>query len=327
MLKMALARTAETSAFSQLLTALERVVPRAPDRLAVLTYHRVDWPGRFPHLTDGLISADPDAFERQMRYLAANYHVISMARLLERDAGGTPLPPRAVLLTFDDAYGDFAEHAWPSLQRYGLPATVFVPTAYPDNPEHAFWWDRLHVAVARAPDEKVLDTPVGRLSARTAAARTRAYKQLCNYVKTQPHHMAMAWLDQFCAALGVPPAPNRVLGWSTLQALHRDGVTLGAHTRTHPLLNRLPLREAQAEVIESMHDLARQVGTCPPILAFPGGGLSPEILLQLERLGVRLGFTTDAGTNRVGQTPPLQLRRINVTPHNTLGVLRARLLH
>ena len=35
-----------------------------------------------------------------------------------------------MLLTFDDAYRDFATNAWPTLKRYGLPATLFVPTAY-----------------------------------------------------------------------------------------------------------------------------------------------------------------------------------------------------
>jgi peptidoglycan/xylan/chitin deacetylase (PgdA/CDA1 family) len=39
-----------------------------------------------------------------------------------------PLPGRAVLLTFDDGYSDFAEHAWPLLERHGFPATVFVVT-------------------------------------------------------------------------------------------------------------------------------------------------------------------------------------------------------
>ena len=43
---------------------------------------------------------------------------------------GTPLPPQAVLITFDDGYRDNLKNAAPILQRYGYPAVVFVPVGY-----------------------------------------------------------------------------------------------------------------------------------------------------------------------------------------------------
>src|ERR671914_537157 len=94
-------------------------------------------------------------------------------RILPAREGRADLPPRAVLLTFDDAYDDFAEVAWPLLRHHGLPATLFVPTAYPDVPGRAFWWDRLHQAVAGARASSVA-TPVGRLPLSSAAERDAA---------------------------------------------------------------------------------------------------------------------------------------------------------
>src|SRR2546421_516354 len=124
----------QSTAFSTFLALLERIGDPRPNVLRVLTYHRVDEPGARPKLNPGLISATPEVFDQEMSYLAANYHVVSMPELLQAYRTGTPLPPRAVLVTFDDAYCDFAEHAWPTLKRYRLPATLFVPTAYPDQP-------------------------------------------------------------------------------------------------------------------------------------------------------------------------------------------------
>src|SRR5207244_1429016 len=104
----------------------ERCDSASPRVLRVLTYHRVD---------------QLQPFACQMEYLAARYHVVSVARVLTAFDGGSPLPPRAVLLSFDDAYRSFAVQAWPILRRHGFSAALFVPTAYPGSDAPRFWWD------------------------------------------------------------------------------------------------------------------------------------------------------------------------------------------
>lgn len=69
----------------------------------------------------------PAEFAAQMEYLAtAGYHPVTAAEL----TSGGPLPPRPVVLTFDDAYTDFYSAALPVLRAHGFPATLYVPTAY-----------------------------------------------------------------------------------------------------------------------------------------------------------------------------------------------------
>ena len=60
---------------------------------------------------------------------------------------GRRAPPNAVLVTFDDGYAD-VEAAVPLLRRSGVPATFFVPTAYPDA-GRLFWWDRVWITLRR----------------------------------------------------------------------------------------------------------------------------------------------------------------------------------
>jgi peptidoglycan/xylan/chitin deacetylase (PgdA/CDA1 family) len=88
-----------------------------------------------PSLNPRLISTTPDDFRRQVDYLASNYEVVSMAEVLEALQHRRRLSPRSVLITFDDAYSDFKDTAWPILRERHLSATVFVPTAYPDHHE------------------------------------------------------------------------------------------------------------------------------------------------------------------------------------------------
>ncbi len=114
-------------AFSALVRILELGDRRQRNLLWVLTYHRVDWPDARPDLYPGLIGATPPDFAAQMELVAERYQAVSLNQVVEayRDEGA-PLPPRSVLITFDDAYEDFQKHAWPVLRQHGLPAALFA---------------------------------------------------------------------------------------------------------------------------------------------------------------------------------------------------------
>ena len=193
--------------------------------------------------------ATPEVFDEQMRYLSKNYNLVTIKDILAalETRNRNDLPARAVAVTFDDGYFDFEEHAWPILKRYRIPVTLFVPTAYPDQPERTFWWDDLYHAIQNTSRKDDLNTPIGLLSL-SNASRSQTYKRLKKYIKTLKHAEAISTVKQLCSELGVQPTNNCILGWDSLRRLTREGVTLGAHTRTHPLMNRVTLEEAQDEV-------------------------------------------------------------------------------
>ncbi|HNT39947.1 MAG TPA: polysaccharide deacetylase family protein [Rubrivivax sp.] len=90
----------------------------------VLCYHRL---GR----TASRMSVPPASFEAQMAWLVHNgYRVVRLSDLGEFLAGRKALPPRSVVLTFDDGYASFHRFAFPVLKKYGLPATLFVYTDF-----------------------------------------------------------------------------------------------------------------------------------------------------------------------------------------------------
>ncbi|MFO7573144.1 MAG: polysaccharide deacetylase family protein [Gaiellaceae bacterium] len=96
--------------------------------LRVLMYHKVNdlWPNP---------TTVPTAlFDEQMLLLGElGYAPVSFDAVRDYYLDGVPLPPRAVLITFDDGYLDNLENAVPILRRYGYPAVVFVPIGYLDD--------------------------------------------------------------------------------------------------------------------------------------------------------------------------------------------------
>jgi len=325
MMTRVLAFAARAAALGGLLPVLDRADRWRPNLLRVLTYHRVARRADWPAVPSALISATPETFEQQLTWLADRYHVVSLQEVLHAQRTRAALPPRSVLITFDDGYRDFAELAWPILKRHRLPVTMFVPTGFPDQPERRFWWDRLHEAVQRATQAQV-DTPLGRLALTSATQRRPVLARLTRFVRCNAHDHAMAWIDRICTQLGSPWPDHGVLTWSELRRLSSEGVTLAAHTRTHPLLNRVSPARARAEVIESVEDLEREVGPVPPVFAYPGGAFNEEVVTMLRREGFSLAFTTGQGINDMRIADPLRLRRINVGHNTTRELLWTRLL-
>ncbi|MHC4415221.1 MAG: polysaccharide deacetylase family protein [Planctomycetota bacterium] len=306
-------RVVHCRAGDRLLRVLEEAESRRPNLLRVLTYHRV---------------TEPSAFEQQVEHLVSHYNVAPLSAVLDAVTRRRPLPARSVMITFDDGYREVGELAWPILRRLGAPAVLFVPTAYPDRPRQTFWWDRLEQALDDTPRRDELETPIGRLPLARAPDRARACSRLKRYLTTLHHDDARRRAEMICRVLDAPPGPvPDVLGWGDLRRLAREGLAIGAHSRTHPLLNRLPAAAARAEVLGGQEDLRRELGEALPVFCYPHGRWGPAVLDALREAGIAAAFTTRRGTNDLRTADPLQLRRINVSRAAGLPVLRARLIH
>jgi peptidoglycan/xylan/chitin deacetylase (PgdA/CDA1 family) len=295
--------------------------------LRVLTYHRVLEPPDVATTDPSLISATPAVFDRQMGYLAAHYRAVSAEEVLEAARTGRSLPERAVMVTFDDGCRDFGEIAWPILRRHGIPATVFVSTAFPDHPEREFWWDRIYRAAGSSARAALELSPLGVLPLDTPQRRRASVRALQNHLKAIPHAEAMRLAEWIIRELGgVEALPGEVLSWSALRGLVREGVTLCAHTRTHPALDQLTLDEARAEIRGSHEDLLREIGSSPPLFAYTFGAHSDGVMEVLREEGFELAVTCLDGHNEMPFRDPLRLRRTHITRRTTPFIFSLRLL-
>ncbi len=88
----------------------------------ILMYHSISH-------APGPTSIAPETFRGQMDTLdACGYHAISLSAFAAWHAGEAELPPGSVVITFDDGFADFAEHAFPQLQARNWTATIFLPS-------------------------------------------------------------------------------------------------------------------------------------------------------------------------------------------------------
>ncbi|MBC8353564.1 MAG: polysaccharide deacetylase family protein [Planctomycetes bacterium] len=305
---------ARTNIASRIVTHLEASADRRTNLLRVLTYHRIDWPDTSAHLYPNTLSSTPSEFRWQAEYLANRYCIVDIHAVIAAIRGEHELPPKALLITFDDAYQDFWEHAWPTLRALSLPAVLFVPTAFPSNRDAAFWWDRLHQAAIHA-------------DALATAADLRRFRALVSHVKALPHSDALTLVDEYCRDRE-SRAENKspVMTWEQLRQLTKEGLDLAAHTCTHPLMTRISVEEAVHEATQSRKELCLQTHADLPVFAYPGGAYSQSLLQPLDNAGFEVAFTTRRGLNDLRTASPLLLDRINVSVATPRTAVRAQLL-
>src|SRR6185503_13397228 len=117
------------------LVLLLQMAAAAADTFIVLCYHEVrddvrDYPDPY--------AVDADALVRQFAWLKGNgYQPVSLEEILAARRGGKPLPPKAVLLSFDDAYLSFYTRVYPLLREHRFPAVLGVVGSWIDNPRSA----------------------------------------------------------------------------------------------------------------------------------------------------------------------------------------------
>ena len=298
-------------------------LPAGPPRAIVLTYHRVAPRRPDDPLLSGMISATPEAFERHLDLLASRAPIVSIEELLAALDRGR-LRRHVVLLTFDDAYRDVADHAWPTLRRRGLPALLFVPTGFIGRSERPFWWDRLHHALRASPHAE-LRLDGGALELSNESARASAWRTLRSQIKALPHDEGMARVDAICDDLGVKDPSSGILDWAELRRLAGEGMALAPHTVNHPLLTRVNTDRALDEVVESARELRDRVGGALPIFAYPSGAHDGRVAAVVRQAGIRAAFTTVRGSVRPGRDDPMRLRRVNVGPRTTDAILTAEM--
>jgi len=95
-----------------------------PRKASILMYHSVDD-------NEVVFNVWPEDFEGQMRYLKKkNYKIIRLKELIKKIKNSERIDKKTVVLTLDDGFKDNYTNAFPLLEKYNFPATIFLPTAY-----------------------------------------------------------------------------------------------------------------------------------------------------------------------------------------------------
>jgi FkbM family methyltransferase len=267
----------------------------------VLLYHRVA-----DNLVDSqLLAVSPKNFEAHLRELAANYRVIPLSRLIG-EIRQNKLEPDTVAITFDDGYADNLTNALPLLEKYNLPASIFVTSGVIGS-DMEFWWDtmeRIFLTNHSLPDilkmndsQQVLtwnlDTPQNRL---------KACDQLCGILRDKPAEEINWIIEQLltwaCLPAAVSPDYLTLNTEQLIKLASSPLIEIGSHTVTHTKLSILSSQEQHNEISQSKQQLESVIGKPVRFLSYPFGNVADftrETAAMLAQAGYEAGIANIQG--------------------------------
>jgi peptidoglycan/xylan/chitin deacetylase (PgdA/CDA1 family) len=299
------------------------LAPAARGRGVILTFHHVRPAKPRAFSPNRLLEITPDFLDVTLRTARAEgFDIVALDDLPARLRGEGKSRPFAVL-TFDDGYRDNVEHAAPVLRRHGVPWTLFVATDFAGGTGR-LWWLELEEAVARL--DRVSLALAGEtidLPCQTAREKWAAFETIYWRLRAGPEHLLREKVAVLADLAGIDSAAlvrELCLGWPELEALAKDpAVTIGAHTRSHPMLAKHDEASARAEIGDSKSIIERKLSRRVGHFAYPVGDETSAGAREF-RLAREAGFTT-AVTTRPGHVFAAHAGHLHALPRVSVNGL------
>jgi peptidoglycan/xylan/chitin deacetylase (PgdA/CDA1 family) len=287
-------------------------------RLLILCYHGVSIEDE--HLWNGALYIHRDQLENRLQALRAfGCHVLPLAEALER-LHRDDLPPRSVVLTFDDGYYDFLSRAFPLLADYQMPATVYLPTLRMEHNTPVFrlacsyvlWKSGARVATVPELRAEPFDL-------RTARGRSEVLEWIERHVVRERFHITDkdSFAERLASRLGVDYAALRARGQFRIVAaeevsrLSARGVDFQLHTHTHR--TRREPDTFRWEIDVNRTRIEKLTGKRPAHFCYPSGLYNERALPWLRDMGVVSATTCDPGLASRKSHPLLLPRLIDTS--------------
>lgn len=245
------------------------------------------------------VCVSPEYFAEHSDAIRRYTNPISLSKLVQYLKNGS-VPPKSVAVTFDDGYVDNLHNAKPVLEKYDIPATVFVCSGYAGK---EFWWDELNrlVMLSQA-DLHGLRLQVGESrfqweqpdgSPEAKSFKTRSeFRQALYYfllpLDVEDLDVSMEkiriWSESSTSEISASRGMNHQ---ELLQLVDGGLLELGAHTRNHPMLPRISSERQKDEIVSSKRDLEELLGKHIEGFAYPNGKATAEA----KRIVREAGFT------------------------------------
>lgn len=275
-------------------------------RLTIVRHHRVYLDGQRPLYRLGVSES---VLRQQVALLRSlGLGPLSVTEGLERLEAGRP--GHWVAMTFDDGYADNVERALPILTAAGGSATFYL-TAGLMEARRAPWWDRVAHALENAQRRDLdwrCEGHAVRESLHDPAGRRRALAGVLRLLRVGPAEQHQRIASLRAALLVESEAPCELATWDQARALVESRMELGAHTLTHPFLDRLDKAEQWREIGASVGLIEAHLGVRVEGLAYPGGAFNAESVEAANGCGLRHAVTTVAGDN-AKHSPRFELKR------------------
>jgi len=277
------------------IASVSPLVTLGDERLSILIFHRVL--ESYDFMRPGEITAKE--FDEKMQLIARYFTPLSLSEAVEK-LKTNMLPQRAICVTFDDGYRDNAEVAFPILKKHNIPATFFVASGFLDGGR--MWNDTVIETVRNCQDKELslIDLGLGTFLTETEQAKEKSAQAIIQQIK----HLPQNERDQKVADISsyAKNLPNDLMMDSVqVKNMAEQGVSIGGHTVTHPILATLTAKKAEQEIRQGKKELEEIIQSPITEFAYPNGKQGQDYLPEhvgiIKKLGFKVAVSTEWGVS------------------------------
>jgi peptidoglycan/xylan/chitin deacetylase (PgdA/CDA1 family) len=286
---------------------LERKAQRG--EICILGLHRIlDRETRKHSSSQDSIVLDEVVFADMLQFLSQHFLPVSMDGFL--DGNSDRSRPRCVI-TFDDGWQDNYTRAYPHLKKHHFPATIFLASEMIDG-NTTFWVEQLRSA-CNDPQElmRVREKAASLLNKKL---HTVTLEKVIEYLK----RISASARREFLRDLRLVGTPNdRILSWSEVLEMSRNGIDFGSHTASHAILPYEQDTIVDHELNSSKKEIEGKVRQKVRSFAYPNGDWNERVRERVQEAEYECAFATRPGWSTPGQDrytiPRILLHDGNVT--------------
>lgn len=247
--------------------------------------------------------------EALCRYIARHFEPVSLSTIVDSVESGAALPKNAIHVTIDDGYRNFLLYGHPVFHRHRIPTTLYAVTGFAAG-RIWLWPDRIAYGITNSPlkflEVKVDEKTSLELSLNTQEERTAEALRLSMALTQVTNAARLTFILGFGALTQVefpeqPPADRAAMSWEELRAVSAEGVEIGCHTETHPILSRqLTAAQLAQETNGAKQEMEERLGSSVFHFCYPNGlgqDINETITQSVRTAGFRSAVTCSQGFN------------------------------
>ncbi len=317
----ALAIALHYSGVVRLLLYFQRVILKQK-QVCIFAMHRVltDSECACTNSLEGMVLRE-STFTELLEYLSRVFHVLSLEEFRQSIPNHLDGRKPWCVLTFDDGWKDNYTHAYPILRRFQAPATIFLITGMMDT-RGGSWVEQLRAAWKSPLHRGRMTEVIHQVLPRRERANEIEFEDVVEFAK----HMPAAERNRLLQRL-LPPDhhcdqasnPDQMVTWVEAAEMNRNGVDMGAHTVTHPLLTFEDEPTVRNELRDSKKTMEEKLDRGVSAFAYPNGDWNQEVRNEVDRAGFSLAFTTQQRWYRRSDDP-LAIPRIMIHEKKVAGI-------